>query len=97
VFPSLIVTSVSFVVMFAMATTGLVMFPAGFGVALTCVVVATYGRLGCLDRASGLRCGDILGMRQRSGAEQDNEGTEHDGLAHGVISLALRPGRLSGQ
>jgi hypothetical protein len=89
VFPSLIVTFVSFIAMFAMAATGLVALPAGFEVALMCVFLATLDRPGRFG-ASGLRRGDILGLRQRSGAEQGDEGSKHDDLAHRYL-LACVP------
>ncbi|MFZ2155623.1 MAG: hypothetical protein WAV72_05825 [Bradyrhizobium sp.] len=88
--PSLIVALVGVVVMFAMAATGVVV-PAGFMVALICVFFTTHGRPGRLGGASDLRGGDIFGLGQRSGAEQGDEGTEQDGLAHGDISWASVP------
>jgi hypothetical protein len=91
VFPSLIVAIVGLVVMFAMAATGLVVFPAGFEVALMSVVFATHGRPGRSGNGSDFRRGDIVGLCQRSGAEQGDEGGEYDGLAHGGISWACVP------
>jgi hypothetical protein len=92
VFPSLVVTFVRLIVMFAMAAPGVVVSPAGFEVALMCVFFATNHGPGRFGGISGLCRGDILGLRQRSGAEQDYEGTEHDGLAHVAVSwFSSRP------
>jgi len=92
VFPSLVVTFVGLIVMFAMAAPGVMVSPAGFEVALTCVFFATFHGPGRFGGVSGLRRDDIPGLCQRSGAEQDNEGTEYDGLAHVALSwLSSRP------
>jgi hypothetical protein len=92
VFPALVVAFVvaflGFVMMFAAAMTGLVVSATRpvFMVTLAGVVLVTHGRPGRLGSGSRLGRGGIPGVCQRSGAEEGDEGAEHDCLAHSGFS-----------
>lgn len=89
------VVGVGFAGIVVMCTTGVAGLTMPFGAALVCGFISDRGRVGLRGRLGGtflLRRGDILGLCQRSDAEQGNEGAEHEGLAHGGISwLVCRP------
>lgn len=93
-FSALVMTFVGFFMMFAAAVTALVMFVTRSVLMMTLMIMilTTHRRPACLGGGSRLGRGDIPSVRQRSGAEEGNEGAEHDCLAHvGFSWLASRP------